>query len=382
MDVKKLLKFLGSLRLTLVLLCAAMLVVLVGTLAQVDIGIYAAQAKYFRSFFVYAEGPGGFKIPVMPGGYLVGAGMVINLLVAGWQRFQLKWAHAGSLLVHGGLLLLLLGQLVTDLRQVESSMRLKEGESRNYSESGRRFELAITDRSDPKFDRVTVIPDSLLAVRKTFRLPELPFTLRVLAAWPNSKNVSTNVDNHVPPATRGQGLRLKFAAAPPVTRSDRRNLPSAYVELLADGQSLGVWLVSAWLAAPEAFTYQGRRYTLSLRARRYYKPFYLTLLDFTHENYPGTDIPKSFSSRVRIHRPDTGEDREVLIYMNHPLRYEGETFYQSGYDPRDPTVTILQVVRNPGWLIPYISSTLISLGLLFQFLKHLGGFLRRKKTAK
>jgi cytochrome c biogenesis protein ResB len=140
--------------------------------------------------------------------------------------------------------------------------------------------------------------------------------------------------------------------------------------------------VSAWLAAPEAFTYQGRRYTLSLRARRYYKPFYLTLLDFTHENYPGTDIPKSFSSRVRIHRPDTGEDREVLIYMNHPLRYEGETFYQSGYDPRDPTVTILQVVRNPGWLIPYISSTLISLGLLFQFLKHLGGFLRRKKTAK
>jgi hypothetical protein len=288
----------------------------------------------------------------------------------------------GLLLIHSGLMLLLLGQLVTDLGQVESSLRLKEGESRNYSESGRRFELAITDHSDPNFDRVTVIPASRLAPNKIFHPDALPFAIRVLAAWPNSQNVATNVDNHVPAATQGQGLRLKFASAPPVTQSDRRNLPSAYIELLADGKSLGVWLVSAWLKRPDTLTYNGKKYTLALRSTRYYKPFSLELKDFSHETYMGTDIPKNFSSLVRIHRPETGEDREVLIYMNHPLRYEGETFYQSGYDPQDPTVTILQVVRNPGWLIPYLSSILISLGLLFQFVKHLGRFMRQKKTAK
>ena len=40
--------------------------------------------------------------------------------------------------------------------------------------------------------------------------------------------------------------------------------------------------------------------------------------------------------------------------MNHPLRYQGETFYQSGVLGLGKG-TILQVVRNPGWLIPYIS---------------------------
>ena len=40
--------------------------------------------------------------------------------------------------------------------------------------------------------------------------------------------------------------------------------------------------------------------------------------------------------------------------MNSPLRYGGETFYQSGYDENDPKVTILQVVRNPSWLTPYV----------------------------
>jgi len=32
--------------------------------------------------------------------------------------------------------------------------------------------------------------------------------------------------------------------------------------------------------------------------------------------------------------------------MNNPLRYHGETFYQSGFKPGDQT-TILQIVTNP-----------------------------------
>jgi hypothetical protein len=64
--------------------------------------------------------------------------------------------------------------------------------------------------------------------------------------------------------------------------------------------------------------------------------------------------------------------------MNNPLRYGGETFYQSGYDERDDKVTILQVVRNPGWLTPYVSCALISLGLAVQFLGRLVAFVRRR----
>ena len=52
--------------------------------------------------------------------------------------------------------------------------------------------------------------------------------------------------------------------------------------------------------------------------------------------------------------------------MNQPLRYEGLTFYQASYGEAG-RLSILQVVRNPGWLLPYISCGLAALGLLLHF---------------
>ena len=42
-----------------------------------------------------------------------------------------------------------------------------------------------------------------------------------------------------------------------------------------------------------------------MRFQRRYLPFSLTLIKFSHDIYPGTDIPKNFSSRVRL-PPRTG----------------------------------------------------------------------------
>jgi hypothetical protein len=63
--------------------------------------------------------------------------------------------------------------------------------------------------------------------------------------------------------------------------------------------------------------------------------------------------------------------------MNHPLRYDGRTYFQMSFAEND-TVSILQVVKNPGWLLPYISCLLLALGLMVQFGIHLGGFLRKR----
>jgi hypothetical protein len=82
-------------------------------------------------------------------------------------------------------------------------------------------------------------------------------------------------------------------------------------------------------------------------------------------------------------RPETREDREVRIYMNSPLRYNGETFYQAGFDPNNDKlvnkVTILQVVHNPSWLTPYFSCCLVGGGMAVQFLTHLFSFIKRRK---
>ena len=52
--------------------------------------------------------------------------------------------------------------------------------------------------------------------------------------------------------------------------------------------------------------------------------------------------------------------------MNQPLRYEGKTYYQSSFGKND-TLSIFQVVENPGWVIPYLSCVLVTLGLLIHF---------------
>jgi hypothetical protein len=63
--------------------------------------------------------------------------------------------------------------------------------------------------------------------------------------------------------------------------------------------------------------------------------------------------------------------------MNSPLRYDGFAIYQAGYENNDRT-SILQVVSNPSWTLPYIACALMTLGLAIQFLIHLLGYVRRR----
>jgi hypothetical protein len=169
---------------------------------------------------------------------------------------------------------------------------------------------------------------------------------------------------------------------------DDRNVPAAIVEVVGEKGSAGTWLVSDWLLEPQTVTVDGKPYQLAMRLARYYKPFSITLLDAQHDVYRGTEIPRNFSSVVRVRQPGTGEDREVKIFMNNPLRYGGYTFYQyqmmgdeaARLKHMKPSST-LQVVRNPGWLVPYVACVLVGVGLCWQFLVHLIGFARKRRAA-
>jgi hypothetical protein len=377
-----LISFFTSLRLTVVCLALALLLVFFGTLAQVDLGLYKAQNEYFRSFFIY-WGPKGasWKVPVFPGGYLIGGVLLINLFASQFQRFVFTASKIGLWMVHFGLILLLLGQLLTDLLSRESTLHLREGEARNYSETEREAELAVTDVTDPAADKVVVITQGLLAREKNIRPGDLPFTVRVKQFFANSVVEDRAADAAQPPAaTQGIGPRTTVKELPRVTEMDRRDVPSAVVEIVTPQGSLGTWLVSEYVEQPQSFTLDNRTYELAMRPHRHYKPYSIQLLKFQHDVYPGTDIPKNFSSRVLLQRPGTGEKREVLIYMNNPLRYAGETYYQSGFDP-DNHGTILQVVHNPSWLTPYFSCVLVGVGLVVQFTIHLLGFARKRRSA-
>ncbi len=376
--------FFSSLRLTVVLLGLALLLVFIGTLAQVKLGLYVAQTEYFRSIFVYWQPTGAnWKIPVFPGGWLLGGLLLVNLISAHIKRFQLTKKKIGIFLIHGGLILLLLGQFFTELFQVESNIRLEEGETRNYSEDSRLTELAFIDTSHPDHDEVIAVSEELLARGGEIRSPKLPFTIRVKDYFPNSTNAGPNSGGGKKISAQTQsGEKVWFSNEPLVATMDMRNVPSVLLEIDSGKSGPIERIASLWMNGSQPIVVDGRIYQMILRPTRYYMPFTLTLLDFRHDLYQGTSTPKNFSSKIHLNDPKRGEDRDVLIKMNDPLRHAGLTFFQASFDKFNDKVTILQVVRNPAAITPYLACILVGLGLLTQFLMHLVSFGKKSRGKK
>jgi hypothetical protein len=377
--LKALFNLFSSLKLTVACLVLGCVLVFWGTLAQVHLGLYKAQNEFFRSFLIFWQPPGGgLEIPVFPGGYLLGTVLLINLLAAHLRFYQPGKRKIGIMLIHLGIVLLLVGQMLTDALSQESALHLRIGQTKNFSEAQRDYELAITDTTDRNAENVVAIPAGLLARQGQAPDGMLPFGLRVKTFYANSDLTGKPESSLQPvPQTAGFGNNFYWRELPRETAMDRVDMPSAIIEITTAHDAPSDYLVSAFLSQPQEFTVNGRSYEMALRPARYYMPFSLKLLEFHHDNYPGTDIPRNFSSRVRVQNPQTREDREVLIYMNNPLRYSGLTFYQASYDPDDGG-SVLQVVRNPGWLTPYFSCLLVGAGLIVQFLQHLIPFLKRR----
>ena len=377
--LKALFKFFSSLKLTVTCLTLGCILVFWGTLAQVHLGLFKAQSEFFRSFLIYWPLDGTAPhIPIFPGGYLLGTVLLINLMAAHLRYYQPGKRKIGIALIHLGVVLLLVGQMLTDVLSRESALHFRIGETKNYSEADRAYELAVIDTTEKDSEKVVAIPCSVLVRRGTVSDSELPFTVSAKTFYANAELTETKAAGFEPvKITAGIGAGFWWRELPRVTAMDRVDQPSAVVEIAAPRGGPGTFLVSAMLVQPQQFTYDNHTYEMLLRPERFYMPFSLRLLEFHHDKYPGTDIPKNFSSRVRLQNLDTRESREVLIYMNNPLRYQGETFYQASYDPDDGG-SILQVVHNPSWLTPYLSCVMVGVGLTWQFLSHLIPFLKRR----
>ncbi|HTU89355.1 MAG TPA: cytochrome c biogenesis protein ResB [Gemmataceae bacterium] len=435
--VKKVLQALASLRLTVFLFVLSMFLVFTGTLAMRDNGLWMTLSSYFRCFIawiplqvfvpfgqVFFGLPRTLHIPgsfPFPGGWLLGGALLVNLLAAHALRFtilkrakdsavllaarqttsvplrlllrvvhfvlfRIAWKRSGIVLIHSGIIVLMLGELVTGKFAVETRMPIVTGEYADYAMHIDRVELAFLqdDPRDPGKDHVVVVPDALLRKSGTIEDQRLPFTVEVVRFLGNtSSQLRPRGPDDDTPATRGDGVEVTVDEMPSSTGTDSEQeaeKPAAYVTLRdkKTAASLGTYLV--WvLGVEQEIGAGGDAWRMALRYQRSYQPYKLYLEEFHHDFYPGTGIPKNFSSRVRVLSND-GESREVVISMNSPLRYKGETFYQASWLPND-SGTSLQVVRNPGAYLPYISCFLVCLGMLIHFGLHLSSFLERRAAA-
>jgi hypothetical protein len=371
-------RFFVSLRLTVVLLVLSILLVFFATLDQVHLGVWGIQHKWFFNLIV-VQPIDGLPVPVFPGGYFIGGMLLINLIAAHIYRLKLSWKKSGIWFAHLGLILLIASQFLTGLEQRESQMQFNVGETKRWSEDFRLNELAVIDTTDPKSDTIVSIPESLLAHDDDIQHPKLPFRIVPRQYFPNSSVVMRSQAPNAPPspATMDIGTQLVVSAQPLTYKENERNMPAAWIELIGPEGSLGIWLVSPWIEEAQTFDYAGHTWQLVMRFKRYYAPYAMTLLQLKNDVYPGTDIPKNFSSQVRIHNDDGKGDRDVRIYMNNPLRYGGLTYYQYQMNKSDG-LSVLQVVHNPSWLLPYIACLMVAFGLVVQFGLHLTGFIRKR----
>ena len=347
----------------------------------------AAMIVVFHQASVFGQIKADYGLAAM---MLAGLLMYVPALIA---TALLYGRRVGIVLIHGSLILLIVGEGVTRVTAVEANMPIYEGEAVNWVQDMRQVELAVIDPTDPDHDRVTVIPEAVL--RRAYMQgqpishPDLPFDVRIDAYYINSTFRQRGVAVEPPPAAM-QGLGRQLVLEPVAEVSgvggQMYNLPGAQLTLVRDGVSLGVYQLSvvttfigdAYRTMPQDVAVDGKNFAIDLRFERHYKPYTIRLDDFHHDLYPGTQVPKNYASDIHLTDPTTGEDRQIKISMNQPLRYAGETFFQSSYIQGD-LGTVLQVVNNPGWTVPYIACSLGGAGLVIHFTLSLTRFLRRRR---
>ncbi|MDB6133481.1 MAG: hypothetical protein JWM59_1724 [Verrucomicrobiales bacterium] len=290
--LKRTWNYLTSFQLAVLILGLSVLLVLGGTVAQVHEGLYLAQARWFKSWFIIRQAGDPWWVLYYPGGYLLGTLFLVNMLGAHFRR--LKYPPGGLLamaahylivmvvlffttksliwmpyyfvlsqlvlltvdmalcmtgsrlpssgrkigvdLVHIGIAVLLLGQLSTDLFAKETHLAFREGETKHYSESHQETELALARTVDAKTDEVTVIPGGMLTeTGKTLHADKLPFSVQV-KYWTINSDLIDREECRKQEATLRQALATlesKYSLA--------EQLPATAAEALESPGRRAVW---------------------------------------------------------------------------------------------------------------------------------------------
>ena len=419
---RKVLAPIASLKIAVTLFALSLVLVFFGTLAQTTVGIWTVVDQYFYSWFVnielrhFNEFLTAFNLPAwrdledakipFPAGKLIGWTMLVNLLAAHTLQLvnlvqgvkkqagrsnttsldvlKVLAKRTGIYIIHGGILLLLVGEAVTREAGVEQNMAIDEGGSANMAIDTRNYELAFVNTTASTTDTVTVVPHTLLKPNGKLGDAQLPVDIVVKEYLGNATlvDITAGAKNA---ATVGYGLSkvaVQKKPTPGIDTSKVRDMPALYAELFEKGTttSLGMYLFSVE-HKPHTIKLGDETFQVSLRNVQHYKPYRLELINFTFDKYMGTTKPRNYASKVRLIDDEYGINREVTIRMNEPLRHRGETYFQSGFDDKTEKTTILQVVRNPAWTLPYIAVVLLSVGMLVHFGIVLVTFLNRLAKA-
>jgi len=181
------------------------------------------------------------------------------------------------------------------------------------------------------------------------------------------------VDKTLPHAERWMDFRpAKSETA--TSASGAAELPDGVrVRVEQNGETLEQWVPAGWqVTVPtspnETMIAYGWK-TLPL-------PIGLELVDFEVKRNEGSDSPAGFKSTLRVTNSD-GQSAAGSCWMNHPFSYPsgwlrtwtGLTYKisQASWNPDNLQQSSVQILRDPGWLLKWIGSLLVVVGVFMMF---------------
>lgn len=354
-----------------------------GTLEQIEHGLFDTQKKYFESLFVIHYFFDTVPV-ILPGVYLLLILLSINILVGGIIRMRKGWSQIGVLIIHGGILLLLVGGFITFKFSDDGHLTLYEGQQSSEFQSYHEWEILLTRHNDDGTATQYIIPgDDFYRATKdnpvTFEHPAMPFALRIDTyirnAAPMQKGPMFEVDV---PVVDGM-----FLSQRPPEKKNERNVAGAYATLVReDGSANQQLLLWGLLRDPVSVGVGEAEWTVDLRRKRWELPFTIALDEFRRELHARTAMAKSFESDVT--KIEGQAEQPITIRMNEPLRHKGYTLYQASWGPQDaapdePLFSTFAVVRNPADKFPLYACIVITFGMTVHFSLKLRRYIRAER---
>ena len=160
----------------------------------------------------------------------------------------------------------------------------------------------------------------------------------------------------------------------PAKGEQTRDLPDGVrIRVVQNGKTFEQWFPAGWqIPVPTSPNETQIAYGWKAVAL----PIALELLDFEVKRNEGSDNPASFKSTLRIVTVD-GETATGECWMNNPFSYPGQWWRtwsgltykisQASWNPENLGQSTVQILRDPGWLLKWIGSLLVVIGVFMMF---------------